>query len=129
MTSPPRSTPRDRELARVNFLIHEIANDGKKITKYKWVRAGAGAFLLAFLSTIVGTSLPISRELIISAIIAGATATKNAVWPTVPLDAIWQHLEDAHYAAKHDQWVPPVPDPIEPADQAPAVPSPTPPST
>lgn len=115
-----RQSPRDREMARVNFLIHEIADEGHRITKYKWVRAGASAFLLTFLSTILATSLPISRELIIAAIIAGASAAKNAAFPTVPLDAIWQHLEEAHYNAKHDQWVPPVPDPIEDTPPAPA---------
>lgn len=94
-----------REMARLNHLIEMIHDDGVKVMKWQWLRTAVAAFIVPFVSILLVTDQPITKNLIVSAVIAGLAAAVRAIDPQVRLSVIQKHLDEAHTMAQFD-WTP-----------------------
>lgn len=92
-------------MARLNHLIEVVEEDARKLMKWAWVRIAILAFFTTFATSLLITDQPISKNLILSAIVAGLGAAYKAINPTIPMSVLEQHFNEAHTAAQLD-WKP-----------------------
>lgn len=119
-----RGWDRSAEISRINHLIDNLQEDFSRIRKTQWIRNAMITFVGTLVGELAAYNAPITRDVLVSMILAALAAIPPAVDPKINRSALERKIDEIHHMTVHG-----IVPPATPAGNAPDTPSPQVPPT
>jgi len=96
-----RGWDRSAEIARISHLIDNVQSEISRIRKTQWIRNAVVTFAGTLVGEIAAYNAPITRDVLVSFILAALAAVPPAIDPKISGSALERKIDEIHHMTVH----------------------------